>query len=155
TSKWARPRATCCMRSFRPVRAATRAVQKFGRQAGFGNKSLSAELLPFVWPRAAAVERSGNTGFRPRPWAEPLAQAELDLLADTDAVVDVPAHIGLERVPVRRGGPMYIVTERLHVLDVDDRAVLVDPGNGQRQVCVVHPVALGGGMVVHEQHAAV
>ena len=75
--------------------------------------------------------------------------------AGLDAALLEPALVHLQHVAHRLGRAVRVGGLRLHVGQVDDGAVVGHEGGGQRQQGVLHPEALGGGLLEHEQHAFV
>ena len=66
-----------------------------------------------------------------------------------------PALVHLQHVAHRLGGAVRVQRLRLHVVDVDDGAVVGDEGGRQRQQRVLHPEALLARLLEDEQHAFV
>ena len=77
------------------------------------------------------------------------------LRAGLDAALGEPALVHLQHEAHRLGRAVAVERLRLHVLDVDDAAVVGDEGDRQRQQRVPHPEALLAGCSNDEQHAVV
>lgn len=75
--------------------------------------------------------------------------------ARLDVFLRKPSLVHLERIACLAAGAMGIGGLRLHVLDVDDLAGLINKGHGQRHKCVFHPHANLGRPVEQKHHARI
>jgi hypothetical protein len=81
---------------------------------------------------------------------------DADLGAGGDAVAGEPALICLDGVEVVLVGRMERrLVERLHVLDLDDRAFVLDEGDGERDEGVSHVEGVLAFLLEDEEHALV
>src|SRR5262249_16303744 len=120
-----------------------------------------------AWPRASTPccrSRCSTSWWRRATAAWPSRKAFLFLLHPGNAAEAAsrlysssgkPATIHLERVSNRLSGAVRILGLRLHVLDIDDRATVVDEGHSERDQRVLHRHAVNLGLVEDEEHAGV
>src|SRR5580765_1398398 len=78
-----------------------------------------------------------------------------ELGARLDAALGEPALVHLECIASRPGRAVRLLGLGLHVGDVEDRAGVVEEGDRQRHIGVLHPHALDGRLVEDEQHPGV
>ena len=65
-----------------------------------------------------------------------------------------PLRVHLQRIARRLRRAMIVLGLGQHFLDIDDAALPVEKGDGQRQQRVLHPHAVTGIGIENEQHAA-